>query len=338
MPTRTAQRIEKRRWRRLLTFSVTLCLTLGVYCPTGHSAEVQLTAKTRLTAGTRLTADIRLTADDQFRYAQSCFEAQAYACAIAEFRRFAHFFPTDPRVAQALLQMGRAQLLTGNAEGATKRFETVIRRFENSPEAIQAAFLKTEAWARQGAYNQALITLNNLILTTTDRAVQDRARFRSAWIHIDRGDWPAARSALNAITPANRTHYRTDTLLADLEAADRIPVKSPVLAGSLSILPGLGQLYCARYEDALIALLVNGGLIWASAEAFGHELYALGGVLGFVEAGFYAGNIYGAIGDAHKYNRRAVGDFRDSLKSKWRVGMLPAPRKDGIGLVLQVDF
>jgi tetratricopeptide (TPR) repeat protein len=299
---------------------VTVCFAMGIFCPPGHTAQV------------------RLTADEQFRYAQSCFDDQVYACAVAEFRRFAHFFPTDPRVAQALLQMGRAQLLSGDAEGAVKHFDTVIRRFEASPQAVQAAFLKTEAWVRQGVYHQALITLNNLILTTSDIAIQDRARFRSAWIHIDRGDWPAARSALRAITKANRTHYRTDTLLADLQGADRIPVKSPALAGSLSILPGLGQLYCERYEDALIAFLVNGGLIWASAEAFGHELYGLGGVIGFVEVGFYAGNIYGAVGDAHKYNRRAVQTFRNDLKRRWRVGMLPAPQKDGIGLVLQFDF
>jgi tetratricopeptide (TPR) repeat protein len=320
MPARPAQQSEKNAARPLPIIWAIICLLMGAVSPPN------------------LTAEVRLAADDQFRYAQSCFETQAYDCAIAEFRRFAHFFTDDPRVPQALLQMGRAQLLTGDTDGAIRHFETLMRRFEESPQAIQAAFLKTEAWARQGVYHQALLTLNNLILTTTDVAIQDRARFRSAWIHIDRGDWPAARSALRAITPANRAHYRTDTLLSDLDAAQQVPSRSPALAGSLSILPGLGQLYCERYEDALIAFLVNGGLIWAAVEAFDRKLYALGGVIGFVEAGFYAGNIYGAIGDAHKYNRRSVTGFKNDLKNRWRVGMLPAPQKDGIGLVLQLDY
>jgi tetratricopeptide (TPR) repeat protein len=320
MPFRRTQRAHRISARWFPMVAVAMGLALSAFCPAGHSAQLQLTA------------------DDQFRYAQSCFESRDYPCAIAEFRRFAHFFPTDPRVAQALLQMGRSQLLAGDANGAIARFKTVIRRFEDSPQAIQAAFLETEAWSRQGAYGQALLTLNNLILSTTDADLQDRARFRSTWIHIDRGDWPAARSALRAITPANQTRYRTQTLLADLMAADRIPAKSPALAGGLSILPGLGQLYCERYEDALIALLVNGGLIWASVESFGHELYALGSVIGFVETGFYAGNIYGAVGDAHKYNRRAAQEFKSGLKRRWRVSMLPAPQKDGIGLMLQFDY
>ena len=100
----------------------------------------------------------------------------------------------------------------------------------------------------------------------------------------------------------------------------------------------MGQLYCERYEDALIAFLVNTGLIWATVEAFSNDLYALGSVIGFVGLGFYAGNIYGAVGDAHKFNRRAVRTFSNGLTTRWRVGVLPAPQKDGIGLVLQFDY
>jgi tetratricopeptide (TPR) repeat protein len=282
--------------------------------------------------------EVRITADAQFSYALSCLKTQAYDCAADEFRRFVHLFPYELRVPEALLQMGRAQLLGDKPAEAARSFENLIRRYEGRPEAVQAALLEAEAWVRQGAPGQALLSLENLILSTEESTVRDRARFRAAWIHINNGDWPAARRALNAISPANRARYRTDTLLADLEGADRIATKSPPLAGGLSILPGLGQLYCERYEDALIALLVNGGLIWASVEAFGHDLYALGSVIGFVELGFYAGNIYGAVGDAHKYNRRAVRGFSNALTKKWRVGVLPAPQKDGIGLLLQFDY
>ena len=40
--------------------------------------------------------------------------------------------------------------------------------------------------------------------------------------------------------------------------------------------------------------MLNAGLILSAWEAFDNELYALGGVISFVEFGFYAGNIYGA--------------------------------------------
>ena len=304
-----------------VAFTFTLILVIGLWIPAcGHTAE------------------IRITADTQFDFALGCLKTQAYDCARDEFRRFAHLFPDDDRVPEALLQMGRAQHLAGKPAEAARSFENLIRRFEDGPEAVQAAFLEAEAWVRQGVPGQALLSLDNLIRSTPDRMIQDRARFRAAWIHIDSGNWSAARAAINAISPDHRAHYRTDTLLADLAAADHIPTKSPFLAGGLSILPGLGQLYCQRYEDALIAFLVNGGLILASVEAFNHDLYALGSVIGFVELGFYAGNIYGAVGDAHKFNRRAIRGFSSELTTRWRVGVLPAPQKDGIGLVLQFDY
>jgi len=71
----------------------------------------------------------------------------------------------------------------------------------------------------------------------------------------------------------------------------------------LSVIPGAGYLYLERYQDALISLLVNTALIFAAYEAFDNDLYVLGGIISFVELGFYAGNIYGATTSAHKINR-----------------------------------
>ena len=41
----------------------------------------------------------------------------------------------------------------------------------------------------------------------------------------------------------------------------------------------------------------------AAYEAFDHDNPALGGVISFVEAGFYSANIYGSVTAAHKYNK-----------------------------------
>jgi hypothetical protein len=102
--------------------------------------------------------------------------------------------------------------------------------------------------------------------------------------------------------------------------------------------PGGGQLYCARYQDALTAFLINAGLIWAAWEAFDNELYALGGVIGFVEFGFYAGNIYSASASAHKYNRDRSADFRDYLNQRRQTPLSLAPAPGGAALCLKVDF
>ena len=58
-------------------------------------------------------------------------------------------------------------------------------------------------------------------------------------------------------------------------------------------------------------------------ESFDKELYALGAVISVVEFGFYAGNIYGAVGSAHKYNKLQDAAFIDNLKLKFNVSNDP---------------
>ena len=115
------------------------------------------------------------------------------------------------------------------------------------------------------------------------------------------------------ISPDNQKRYGVMQVRRSLGESDSIPRKNPTIAGLLSVVPGAGQIYVGRYKDALTAFIVNAGLILATVEAFDNELYALGGVIGFVEFGFYAGNIYGTVSSAHKYNRDRQTAFRDDL-------------------------
>ena len=124
-----------------------------------------------------------------------------------------------------------------------------------------------------------------------------------------------------------------------LSNTESIARKRPVLAGTLSIIPGAGQLYCNRYEDALIAFLLNVGLFWAASDAFHQDQPALGGLLSFVGLGFYFGNIYGAVGDAHKYNQNRQSEYVDQLK-QYQVREAPPPGASARGLLfsLHVPF
>ena len=114
--------------------------------------------------------------------------------------------------------------------------------------------------------------------------------------------------------------------------------KSPALAGTLAVIPGAGYLYCGRYKDALIALLVNGGLIWAAYESFSNDLYALGSVITFVEIGFYAGNIIGSVASAHKYNRKNEQQWIKHLRQRLKVSLGSRPETRGIELSLRYTY
>ena len=183
-----------------------------------------------------------------------------------------------------------------------------------------------------------MLDLHNLIALTQDDDTADRARYELGWLHVDQGLWIEAGQAFERISPANRDRLQVGSLQKALADSDAIPEKKPTVAGTLSIIPGGGQLYCARYQDALTALLINGGLIWAAWEAFDKELYALGGVITFVEFGFYAGNITGAVSSAHKYNRDRAAEFRESLYRHRQPSLSLAPIPGGAALFLTVAF
>jgi hypothetical protein len=104
-----------------------------------------------------------------------------------------------------------------------------------------------------------------------------------------------------------------------------------------AILPGLGHAYCERYRDGLVALLLNGLFIWAAVESFDEEHDVLGGILLFVEAGWYAGNIYSAVNCAHKHNRHVKNEFLRMLPDTLDLNVFTSG-KGHYGLVLKVDF
>jgi hypothetical protein len=115
--------------------------------------------------------------------------------------------------------------------------------------------------------------------------------------------------------------YNLEKLLYELDQEKQLKRKSPRVAGVLSIIPGGGFAYTGRYQDALMALVINGGLIWAAYEAFDNDLPALGTCISIVGFGFYAGNIYGGASSAHKYNYKQTQNFIEQLKSNTRISV-----------------
>jgi hypothetical protein len=80
--------------------------------------------------------------------------------------------------------------------------------------------------------------------------VIDRARYELGWLHVDQGRWTDAGQAFGRISPDNQDRFQVADLKQALARSDAIPVKNPTTAGFLSIVPGGGQLYCNRYQDA----------------------------------------------------------------------------------------
>ena len=284
------------------------------------------------------SASITLNPDKQFNYAQELFSANDYLTAVNEYKRFIYFFPTDERVELAMFQIGQSYFLGRQFDEAVKSFKKLTDRYFETEYSIKSYFKISDIYIAIKAFNPALINLNNLIMITKDENVKDEAYYRIGWIYIETASWDDARLYFNKISPGNRNKFRLKKLADELDKETLIPQKDPKLAGFLSIIPGGGYLYCERYQDALIAFLLNGGLILAAYESFDKGHGALGGLITFVGFGFYAGNIYGAVTSAHKFNRKETGQFIYKLKKNARVNLSADLENKGVLLSFRFSF
>ncbi len=285
-----------------------------------------------------IKSSIIINPDKQFNFAEYYFSNKNYLMAVAEYNRFIYFFPEDQRVETAMYRIGMSYYLGRHFKEAVNSFRAVIDRYVDTELSIKSYFMLSEAHLNLNTFGPAIINLNNLITITHDEDVKDEAYYRIGWICIETASWEKARLYFSRISAKNKDKYRLERLNAELNKERSIPQKKPDLAGFLSIIPGAGYLYCERYQDALIAFLLNGGLILAAYKSFDNDNNALGGVIAFVEFGFYAGNIYGAVASAHKYNRKKTGQFIEKLKNNAKINLSADVENKGVCFAFKFVF
>jgi hypothetical protein len=279
-----------------------------------------------------------IDSDKQFQFAELLFNKGDYPRAITEYNRFIHFFPDDDRIGTALFQTAMAHRLNNQFNEAIKGFQVVIQRSPKDTLAVRSHFLISACYVKLNDPMSARQILMILLNNHEDSDVRDAAKYRIAWIDIETGHFKQAMDQIQLISGTDSPWLPVQELSADLTEAAALPEKDPALAGALSVVPGAGYVYCGRYQDGLMAFLLNGALIWAAVESFSDGNPALGCVISVVESGFYIGNIYGGINAAHKYNTRQKQTVIDRLKSGFRIGMSPSSDKAGWQFNLQHDF
>ncbi len=279
-----------------------------------------------------------IDADHQLNYADHLFNAHEYALAIDEFKRFLYFFPGDSRIFQTRYKIGLAYLKSGRYKAAAHAFEGLTENFVQNKLTGPIYFSLSESYLNQNNTDKALITLHNLVTISKDRQILDHANYKIALIYLEIGMWEKAGTFLAKISLPNQERYQLKRISKELEQSSLIRHKSPGLAGLLSIIPGGGYLYCERYQDALTAFVVNCGLIYAAYEAFDNKLYGIGGMISFVEFGFYSGNIYGAMTSAHKFNASRTKRFIDNLKKNLSLNLACDSTMQTLGLTMQYSF
>jgi tetratricopeptide (TPR) repeat protein len=235
--------------------------------------------------------------------------------AITEFKRFLHYRPKDPRAAQA-------QLAIANSLRAGKRWgkldlalEKVWLNYPDSPQALQARKLYADAAFAQKSYAEARQRYQTLKKQLPAAEKQTAYRIGLSYLQEDQPD--AAEQSFAQLPATDRQqlqHYLSDYR--------QLPRKSPPLSATLSaILPGAGQLYTEHPKQAAMAFALNAAFIYGAVEAWNHENYAVSAILSLFEIGWYGGNVYNAMNNAHKYNRQQRDQLIKRLQEQFSLSL-----------------
>ncbi|MDY6971341.1 MAG: tetratricopeptide repeat protein [Thermodesulfobacteriota bacterium] len=261
-----------------------------------------------------LSEQIIIDSDEQFHFAKRLMERREYQLAVAEFERFIHFFPNDDKAPKARCLVGVCYLHKKEYESARKVFADVCKIYPDSAVAEQALFLIGESYYKQSVQKEARRYFKMVLDQHPEPGLTNAATYRIGWSYMHANKWRDASEAFTLVEESSPLYASSQDLSRRSQQGEDLPRKHPTAAGvAAAIIPGLGHAYCSRYRDALISFLLNGLFIWAAAESFDQDHDILGGILGFLETGWYSGNIYSAVNCAHKHNRRVRDNYRKSL-------------------------
>ena len=247
---------------------------------------------------------------DMFSFAESLAAEKDHYRAITEYKRFMHYQPQDSRVAAAQLGIASSLLAGQRWQQADTALEKVWQHYPDSPEAQQAQRLHARSAFDRGNYplaRQRYQQLKELLPTE-----QLPANLQIGLSHLEENRLPDAQQSFSELPEP-----QSSELQSFIDQYRQLPRKSPALAGTLSaIMPGAGQLYTERPKQAGAAFALNATFIYGAIEAWNNENYTVAGILSLFEIGWYGGNIYNAMNNAHKINRDRETQFKQQLQQR----------------------
>jgi len=263
----------------------------------------------------------QMNKNELLSFADDLYDEKDYYRAITEYKRLIFHFPSSRDAIRASFKIALSYMEGKRYEAAISQLKKFRQLYPNDPLAIEALFLIGEASFNLRNYDEALGYFKKVELDAISPDMKERAAAARGWCLARKGSWSEAADLYSGLQDgADGLKY--GKLSKDMMAAKELPQKLPALAGTLSaIIPGSGQLYLGRKQDALVAFLLNGAFIAGAMESFRKDEDATGAILLFFEAGWYAGNIYSATSGAHKYNRKIREDLLYKLEREYSLGV-----------------
>lgn len=233
--------------------------------------------------------------------------------AITEYKRFLHHSPDAPEASRARLSIARSLIAGKRWNDADLALETVMTDDAGTPEATAARLIYADIAFDRSNYPLARKRYLSLLENDANRYDFNHAHYRIGWTFLEEEQVEEARRSFAQLEPD-----RSAELSAALDDFQQLPQKSPGLAGTLSaILPGAGQLYTGRTRQAALAFALNAIFIYGTIEAFDNDNNAVGGIMLLFTVGWYTGNIYNAVNNAHKFNQRQKAKYKGEMRERF---------------------
>jgi hypothetical protein len=258
------------------------------------------------------TWDARLT----LQFADHLFFDGDYYRAISEYRRF--LFVTKGRgddASRAALAIGEALLRGEQWDAAGRQFDGVAVRTDDLQLRHAALFGAARAYLEDGRPELAKPRFR---LLSADEDAEQQLRLQSRWLlawgHFDAGELEQARELFAGLAAAGGPHAADARGVVDaIDRKGELPLKDPLVAALLSVVPGGGHFYLGQWATGATALSWNALFVFAAVSAWVAGEWGLAAVLTFAELGWYAGSMFGAIAGAYRHNRDAVRNWRDDV-------------------------
>lgn len=253
---------------------------------------------------------------DQLHYADHLFLDGDWYRAISEYRRFLYQVKGRGQEApRAAMAVGEALLRGNQYDAAGRQLDGVAQRTSSLELRRSALFGAGRAYLLDSRPELAKPRFR-LIAQDAEAPLflREEAAWLLAWGHFDAGELDMALALFEQVGTAGGRHaLDAQGIVAKLKSRDQLPQKNPLLAGALSIIPGLGHLYLGQIGVASTSAAWNALFIFAAALAWFQGQWGPALILTVFELGWYAGGIFGAVAGAYRHNRDVVRNWRDEI-------------------------
>ncbi len=236
-----------------------------------------------------------------------------YYRAITEYKRFISYYPLSPKIPDARIGIANSYYKAEKYSEAIDSYRDFLNKYPENARLEEAILNLANSFIKTKDRDSAMRLLNEIEKEMPDSDVAEKLKLLLGKNLIREGRYEDAERELGNIKEKSGEKEDADKLLENLKGVKELKLKSPMLAGLMSsVLPGAGQVYSGRKKDAVFAFLLNGLFAWGAIESFNRDIYVAGAILSFFEFGWYTGNIYNAVSNTHKYNRKLQNNYLDN--------------------------